>query len=214
MKLYYSKIIDDLKRNLFCSDKPSNFLVSLKENNLIGYFPELNMLSAVPHDPKWHPEGSVWNHTLMVVDQAAIIKHEFHDEFDRQSLMIAALCHDLAKPYTLIYQGGRWRNPKHDVLGLQSTDMFCSRILISEEIKLEVKKYVLEHLKPINLYKNRDNVSGEAIKKLHSRLEIPKLLKLAKADHFGRTTEDAIKKDFAHGEWLQEMYKKHVESNS
>ena len=32
--------------------------------------PELAPLSTCPQDPEWHPEGDVWTHTLLVVDQA------------------------------------------------------------------------------------------------------------------------------------------------
>ena len=32
--------------------------------------PELLPLAGCPQDPEWHPEGDVWTHTLMVVDQA------------------------------------------------------------------------------------------------------------------------------------------------
>jgi tRNA nucleotidyltransferase (CCA-adding enzyme) len=33
-------------------------------------FPELVPLATCPQDSEWHPEGDVWTHTLMVVDQA------------------------------------------------------------------------------------------------------------------------------------------------
>ena len=33
-------------------------------------FPELEALVGCPQEPEWHPEGDVWMHTLMVVDEA------------------------------------------------------------------------------------------------------------------------------------------------
>ena len=33
--------------------------------------PELVPLADTPQDPEWHPEGDVWTHTLLAVDQAA-----------------------------------------------------------------------------------------------------------------------------------------------
>ena len=40
-------------------------------NPLLRFFPELESLQGVAQDPKWHPEGDVWNHTLASVDAAA-----------------------------------------------------------------------------------------------------------------------------------------------
>jgi len=34
-------------------------------------WPELVPMADTPQDPEWHPEGDVWTHTLMVVDEAA-----------------------------------------------------------------------------------------------------------------------------------------------
>ena len=35
-----------------------------------GCFPKLQALVGCPQEPEWHPEGDVWVHTLMVIDQA------------------------------------------------------------------------------------------------------------------------------------------------
>ena len=33
-------------------------------------FPELKALVGCPQEPEWHPEGDVWVHTLLVIDEA------------------------------------------------------------------------------------------------------------------------------------------------
>ena len=33
-------------------------------------FPELAALIGCPQEPEWHPEGDVWVHNLLVIDQA------------------------------------------------------------------------------------------------------------------------------------------------
>jgi tRNA nucleotidyltransferase (CCA-adding enzyme) len=40
----------------------------MKELGVLQYFPELEAIINVPQDPKWHPEGDVWIHTMMTVD--------------------------------------------------------------------------------------------------------------------------------------------------
>ena len=50
---------------------------------------------TTPQSPVHHPEGNVWNHTLLVVDRAAA-----HKAFsaDPRVFMWAALLHDIGKP--------------------------------------------------------------------------------------------------------------------
>lgn len=47
---------------------------------------------SLSHQNPWHLEGSVWEHTMMVLDEA--------EKFDIDVLMYAALLHDIGKIYT------------------------------------------------------------------------------------------------------------------
>ena len=70
-------------------------------------FPEIQALIGCEQEPEWHPEGDVWIHTLMVVDQARAL----NADLDRPRLitvMLAAICHDLGKPATTAYIDGRF----------------------------------------------------------------------------------------------------------
>ena len=63
--------------------------------------PLLFALTSCPQGPASHPEGDVWEHTLLVVDQAARLQtSSAHPE----ALMLAALLHDLGKPATTCRQ--------------------------------------------------------------------------------------------------------------
>lgn len=62
-----------------------------------------------------------------------------------------------------------------------------------------------EHLKPALLYKARAEVKPSAIRRLALRVDIEKLVRVARADHFGRTTPDALAREFPAGEWLLEQ---------
>lgn len=191
---------------LIYENNPSEYLVFLKNKGFISNIPELQYLIGTPQDPIWHPEGDVWQHTLMVIDNAAVFRDEFYYQDDFAALMLGALCHDLGKPYTTYWDRGKWRSPKHDLIGLIPTTSLLNKIGVDDNISKKVLSYVLEHLHPMQLYKAKDNLSKQAIIKLNERISIPDLILLSIADHFGRTTEDAINKEAPHCQWLVSKY--------
>ncbi len=187
--------------------KPSDYLCFLKNKGLISFLPELQSIINIPQEPFWHPEGDVWTHTLMVIDCAAEFKDEFYYLDDYAAFILGALCHDLGKPYTTFWDKGRWRSPMHDTIGLIPTTSLLRKMNLSDSIRIKTLSYVAEHLHPMQFYKSKDIISDQAIIKLQSRIHIPHLINLAKADHFGRTTQDAIDKDSPHCDWLLKKYK-------
>jgi len=192
---------------LIYENNPSEYLIYLKNNGLISYIPELQFLIGTPQDPQWHPEGDVWSHTLLVIEQASHFKDNFYYQDDIAAFMLGALCHDFGKPYTTYWENDRWRSPKHDLIGLIPTNNLLDKMGLDASIKHKVNNYVLEHLHPMQLYKVRDKVRKQAIIKLQERIHIPDLVLLAKADHYGRTTQDALDKEAPHCDWLLEKYK-------
>jgi hypothetical protein len=58
--------------------------------------PELKVLVGLAQDPRAHPEGDVWTHTYMVVDNAAKTKKRVPSEW-RTPYLFAALLHDSGK---------------------------------------------------------------------------------------------------------------------
>jgi tRNA nucleotidyltransferase (CCA-adding enzyme) len=181
--------------------KPSLGLEFLREANLIRFYPELQALIGVPQDPEWHPEGDVWTHTAMVCDAAVQIDAERIEREGSQdaepdwALLFGALCHDLGKPATTTAEsGGRVRSLGHDVAGMQPTRELLSRLRAPNALIEQVVGLVRHHLAPALLRK------GEAGPRAYRRLsrwlaeagtDMETLEKVARADHFGRTTEDA-----------------------
>ncbi|HEY4220464.1 MAG TPA: polynucleotide adenylyltransferase, partial [Myxococcota bacterium] len=59
---------------------------------------------------------------------------------------------------------------------------------------------VKDHLKPFQLYKT--DASDGAIRRLALRVPIARLVCVARADHLGRTTPDALAREDRAGPWL------------
>ena len=74
--------------------KASEFFRVLREcGALQRIYPEIDALFGVPQPPEWHPEIDTGVHTLMVLDQAALLSTDIKVRF-------AALVHDLGKGAT------------------------------------------------------------------------------------------------------------------
>lgn len=188
--------------------KPSEYLSNLKKNNKLGNYPMLLLLNNCIHDPLWHPEGNVWEHTLMVLDIAAELKENISDENEKLALMLGALCHDLGKPFTTDYQNKKVRSLMHDQIGIIPTNILLDKLMVNDCVREKTIAYVKNHLVPLQLYSNMNNVSDRAIEKLEKRIHIPHLALLTKADHWGRTDNDAINRICEPADWLLYRYNK------
>jgi tRNA nucleotidyltransferase (CCA-adding enzyme) len=196
------RIYEEFKK-LLLAKSPSTGLKILRETESLELFPELEALIGCEQDPLWHPEGDVWIHTLLVIDQAIdLIKDLAEDE--KLIVMVAALCHDLGKPSTTAHIDGRIKSHGHDMAGVAPTLSFLARIGFPPKYFEEVAALVREHLKPYQLYAKRDEVSDGALRRLALRVNIRHLLRVSQADFFGRTTKEALSMVDPSAAWLQE----------
>lgn len=182
---------------------PSLGLEMLRRVGWLAYFPELAALVGVPQDPQWHPEGNVWVHTCMVVDQAARLI-QGHAPNVQIRVAYAALCHDLGKPSTTVFEEGHWRSKAHDLAGEAPTRSFLKRITENRDLTEGVVRLVINHLHPHMLW--HQQAGPAAVRRLANRLApdttIQELVLCARADHFGRTTPEALQYHDPAGAWL------------
>lgn len=151
--------------------------------------PELVPLATCPQDPEWHPEGDVWTHTLMVVDQA----RQRIDDLERGpavAIMMAAVCHDIAKPETTAIIDGRIRSPGHEEAGVEPTTRVLDRLNLHSLDGFDVRRAVLgmvaQHLKPSAFHKAATPVSEGAFRRLAQKVDLELLVRLARSDCHGR----------------------------
>lgn len=186
------RIFEEFKKLLLAS-KPSLGLEVLRETKALNLFKELEDLINCPQDKVWHPEGDVWIHSLMVLDQAALLlQGSSLNEEEKLIVATGALCHDFGKPSTTIRKDGRIKSPAHEQAGESPTISFLSKIGFPQKLYPQVTSLVKEHLKPYQLYAKRDEVKDGAIRRLASRVNIDHLLLVSKADFLGRTTDEAL----------------------
>lgn len=210
------RLMEEFRKLLLKGRKPSLGLRALKAGGLLGYFPELDALVGCEQEYEWHPEGDVWTHTLMVVDEAALLRTGDTDH--DLKLMMAALCHDLGKPATTTFEDGRIRSKGHEAAGEEPTRSFLKRLRFPKEQTQAVVALVVDHLAPA-LYPEQ-GTKAPGYRRLARRLgaagaSIDLLYKVGRADHMGRTTADALSRLYPKGEqFLREARDLEVEVNA
>jgi tRNA nucleotidyltransferase (CCA-adding enzyme) len=151
--------------------------------------PELTPLASCPQEPEWHPEGDVWTHTLMVVDEA----RRRIDDLERGpavAMMVAAICHDIAKPETTVVIDGRIKSPGHEDAGVEPTARVLDRLnlhtLDGYDVRRTVLGLVAHHLRPMAFFKASTPVSDGAFRRLAQKVDPELLARFAMADCHGR----------------------------
>ena len=179
--------VKELENVLLTYEKPSVYFKELRESkNLNLDFPEIYDLIGVIQSPIHHPEGDVFNHTMMVIDEAAKLKNKAKNPL---GFMYSALCHDFGKVLTTkTKEDGRIISYNHERAGLKLVRKFLNRTTKKEDNNL--REYVLNmtefHMQPNQLA--NQNSKLKSTRKLFGKSVCPEdLVLLAKADALGRT---------------------------
>jgi len=152
-------------------------------------WPELAALIDCPQEYEWHPEGDVWIHTLMVIDEARK-RIEGLDRGPAAAMMLGAVCHDLGKPAATAVIDGRIRSPGHEEGGVAPATALLDRWNVQSLDGYDVRRAVLglvaHHLKPSAFKKAPTPVSDGAFRRLAQKVDLELLARFAKADCHGR----------------------------
>jgi tRNA nucleotidyltransferase (CCA-adding enzyme) len=207
------RIYEEFKKLFLKSSKPSIGFELLKELEVLRYFPELKALINCEQEKEYHPEGDVWVHTLMTLDEMSkIIKDEnIQDEYRILYLFYAILCHDLGKPYCTEIINGKITSYKHESLGIEPTISFLSRLTNESKFIERVIPLVKNHLAPFQLFK--DSSSLKAVKRLSLKCNIEDLCLVCLADCKGRTIPNKEKCDKAVSWLLQKARELNISSD-
>lgn len=164
--------------------KALNFL---RDCRWVRFYPELEALINCPQNPLWHPEGDVWNHTLLVTQAAAEMRKNSPDDL---IFMLAALCHDFGKPgCTVTGDDGRITSAGHDTLTAPALN-FITSIWHRTDLPERVIPLISRHMHPWQLAES--NASDKAFRKLALFVRRTDLLAdLAEADIRGICMSDA-----------------------
>jgi tRNA nucleotidyltransferase (CCA-adding enzyme) len=184
------RIWGEIEKLLLRARRPSRgFALALELGIVERLFPELDALVGCPQEPEWHPEGDVWIHTLLVIDEA---RKRIDDlPYPQQvALMLGAVCHDLGKPPTTAFADGRIRSLEHEEEGVRPATALLDRLNVHSlhgyDVRREVLGMVANHLKPGMFAKAQPPVGDGAFRRLAQRVDLELLARIAKSDCEGR----------------------------
>jgi len=184
------RVWGELEKLLLSAEQPSiGFALALDVGVVDRLLPELKPLVGCEQEPEWHPEGDVWTHTLMVIDQA----RRLNPDLDRPRLitvMLGAVCHDLGKPSTTAVIDGRIRSLNHEEAGVAPTLALLDRLNVHTidgfDTRAQTVGLVAHHLKP-GMFYTAPHVGDGAFRRLAQKVDMELLARLARADCLGRT---------------------------
>ena len=203
------RLFPEWKKLLMLSEHPSIGLTFLDDCGWLRFFPELWEMKywsgwsrggignsnskwrtkfdeGCPQDPGWHPEGNVWIHTKIVVDEAAQVRHLVDEEW-RLAFMFAALLHDVAKPDTTVLPECTARG--HESGGETLTRVFMERLTGNTKLIDQTVSLVVNHLQPFQLCRH---AKPSAWKRLQGKVRLDVLGWLSRADWAGRHNRSAL----------------------
>ncbi len=184
------RIWGEFEKLLLKAQRPSiGFALARELGAIEQILPEMVPLYDCPQDAEWHPEGNVWIHTLMVIDEA----RKRNGDLDRARLatiMLGAVCHDLGKPATTATIDGRVRSPGHEAAGVPLAAAILNRLNVHTlddfDVRAQVFGLVAEHLRPSAFHKQKDTVTDGAFRRLAQKVNLELLVRFGRADCHGR----------------------------
>ena len=196
-----TKLYEEITQHLLNDDAPSQYLNQLSRGPEFKEYPLklLNELKKVEQSPKYHPEGNVWNHTMLVVDEAAKVRDESND---KKAFMWAALLHDIGKPDTTRMRKGRITSYDHDKVGGKLSIDFLDVYTDDKEFKVKVGALVRYHMHMLYVLKN---LPFADMKNLLKEVDIYDMALLSKCDRLGRTGANTEEEEASYQEYLSKL---------
>ncbi|HTW60660.1 MAG TPA: CCA tRNA nucleotidyltransferase [Terracidiphilus sp.] len=101
--------------------------------------PEIERMQGVEQPPQFHPEGDVWTHTLLLLEQL--------EPGCSMTLAWGALLHDVGKPPTFRIAPDRIRFDRHVEVGIAIAVEICRRFRFSNEETRQIVALVENHMR-------------------------------------------------------------------
>lgn len=176
------ELFEEIEEHLLTDEKPSIFLNKIKDEGRLDVkpFADLKKLEEMQQSPKHHPEGNVWIHTMMVVDEGAKYRDKVND---KKAFMWCLLLHDIGKGKTTRFRKGKWTSYDHDKAGEDEGRKFLEFFIDDKDFVFKVSKMIRYHMHLLYIMNNLPFTDMEGLKKYVDKNDISYVFL---SDRFGR----------------------------
>lgn len=208
-----TNVFEEFETHLMKDEKPSEYFNKrVKEAWFLNTHPFslLGALVKTEQSSVHHSEGNVWNHTMLVLDNAAKNRNLSNNP---RAFMWAALLHDLGKAPTTKIRNGKITSYDHDKVGENLALEFLKDFIRDKEFLYEVSKLVRWHMQILFVDKNLPFAN---IKDMIKETSINEIALLGKCDRLGRggMTPDKIEEEERNIEMFIEKCEDYREKNT
>ena len=142
---------------------------------LFEFIPEFAEADRLSQNPTYHPEGSVWEHTLLVIAHAP------------ERYRLHALLHDVGKMATaeaVVGTDYHWF-PRHEMVGAGLIPVIAERLRLSRNVTDEIWATTRLHMLPLQLARSGTSVN---VRRFQQRVgeHLVALEAVVRADRMGR----------------------------
>jgi len=171
------RILGELEKVLMEAECPSTFFEKLGDMDLTKtLFPELHITKQIEQGKCYHPEGSVYAHSLLALDVLPIKERSLE-------IMLAILFHDLGKASVEQEVKGDKISFKGHAEDLTLATSAMARLTDEKELTEKVLNLIKYHMHP---YQYKNGITKKQMRRLASKVDVRDLMKLHKADREGR----------------------------
>jgi poly(A) polymerase len=168
LKVSAERIRDELVRILTDGGARRGFELLDETGLLSDLLPEVAAMKGVAQPPEFHPEGDVWTHTLLMLEQL---------RSPSATLALGVLLHDIGKPPTFRV-AERIRFDGHVEKGVEMAQAILSRLRFSTDQIRQVMALVGNHMR----FKDAPQMKVSTLKRFLRLENFPEHLELHRLD--------------------------------
>jgi poly(A) polymerase len=140
-RIAWERIGDEVTRLLTEGGARRGFELLDESGLLAVLLPEISALKGTPQSPDYHPEGDVFQHTMLLLGHL--------DSAASETLAYGCLLHDVAKPVCLRREGQRITFYGHTERGAMMAEEILKRLKRSRSVWEQVAYLVRNHLRHV-----------------------------------------------------------------
>ena len=137
LQVSWERVRDELIKILTDGNAGTGIELLIRSGIMEHILPEICAMEGVKQPPRFHPEGDVLTHTLMMLDRMGMTS---------PTLALGVMLHDVGKPPTFEVRD-RIRFNEHAEVGAKMVEEICRRLKSSNFEVEQVRELVRNHLK-------------------------------------------------------------------